>query len=78
MILAGKDGMSEPLTKRRELLRDQVLAKLDEPIRESTELEASRLDLIASVKASGPEGYRQRLPVAHSAAASSALSLRFR
>src|ERR1700674_1190557 len=29
MILAGKDVMNEPLTVRRELLREHVLAKLD-------------------------------------------------
>lgn len=56
MILAGKDMMNEPLTVRRELLRDHVLASLDEPIRESPELEASLVDLIASVKATGLEG----------------------
>ena len=56
MILAGRDVTNEPLTVRRELLRDQVLVNLDEPIRESPELEASIPDLIASVKASGLEG----------------------
>lgn len=38
------------------MLRDHVLANLDEPIRESPELAASIPDLIASVKASGLEG----------------------
>ena len=56
MILAGKDVMSEPLNVRRQLLRESVLAKLDEPIRESPELEASLPDLIQSVKANGLEG----------------------
>jgi DNA ligase D-like protein (predicted ligase) len=56
MILAGKDVMNEPLTVRRELLAERVLAKLGEPIRESPELEASLSDLIASVKAHGLEG----------------------
>ena len=56
MILAGRDVMNEPLTMRREFLRDHVLANLDEPIRESPELEASLPDLIASAKASGLEG----------------------
>ena len=41
MVLAGKDVMNEPLTVRRELLRDRVLTKLGEPIRESPGLEAS-------------------------------------
>jgi bifunctional non-homologous end joining protein LigD len=56
MILAGKDVMNEPLTARRELVRERVLAKLGEPIRESPELEASLPDLIRSVKAHGLEG----------------------
>jgi bifunctional non-homologous end joining protein LigD len=56
MILAGRDVMNEPLTKRRELLQRHVLAKLGEPIRESPELEASLPDLVRSVKAQGLEG----------------------
>jgi DNA ligase D-like protein (predicted ligase) len=56
MILAGRDVMNEPLTVRRQLLRDRVLGKLDEPIRESPQLEACLADLIHSVKASGLEG----------------------
>jgi bifunctional non-homologous end joining protein LigD len=56
MIVAGKDVMNEPLTVRRQLLRERVLAKLSEPVRESPELEASMSDLIASVKAHGLEG----------------------
>jgi len=56
MILAGEDVMNQPLTTRRELLREHVLARLDEPIRESPELEATLQDLIHSVKANGLEG----------------------
>ncbi len=56
MVLAGKDVMNEPLAVRRELLRDHVLTKLGEPIRESPELEASLPELIRSVKASALEG----------------------
>jgi DNA ligase D-like protein (predicted ligase) len=56
MILKGRDIMDQPLESRRELLRDRVLAPLDEPIRESPELEASLPDLIQSVKAQGLEG----------------------
>jgi bifunctional non-homologous end joining protein LigD len=56
MILAGQDVMGEPLTVRRELLQEGVLAKLGEPIRESPELDASLAELIASVKANGLEG----------------------
>jgi hypothetical protein len=35
MILAGKGVMSEPLSTRRGLMQEDVLAKLGEPIRES-------------------------------------------
>ncbi|MEO8597697.1 MAG: hypothetical protein ABI759_30535 [Candidatus Solibacter sp.] len=48
--------MSEPLSVRREMLRSRVLATLDEPIRESPELEATLPVLIRSVKANGLEG----------------------
>src|ERR1039458_4836372 len=56
MIIAGKDVMNKPLTARRALLQELMLAKLDEPIRESPELEASLPDLIRSVKAHGLGG----------------------
>src|ERR1700735_1390123 len=55
MMLAGKNVMAEPLTRRRVWLQ-KVLAKLDEPIRESPALEASLSDLVHSVKAQGLEG----------------------
>ena len=48
--------MSELLTGRRELLQGCVLTKLDEPIRESPELDASLPDLVSSVKAQRLEG----------------------
>jgi ATP-dependent DNA ligase len=56
MILAGKDVMNEPLSVRRQLLQEDVLATLGEPIRESPALDASLPDLISSVKAHGLEG----------------------
>jgi DNA ligase D-like protein (predicted ligase) len=56
MIVAGRDVMNDPLIARRNLLQEDVLARLGEPIRESPELEASLPDLIASVKAHGLEG----------------------
>lgn len=56
IILSGKDVMNEPLRVRRELLREHVLAKLDEPIHELPVLEAGPADLIHSVKARGLEG----------------------
>jgi bifunctional non-homologous end joining protein LigD len=54
--LRGKDVMNETLTKRRELLKEKVLPKLNEPVRYSPDLDASLQDLIASVKAQGLEG----------------------
>jgi DNA ligase D-like protein (predicted ligase) len=56
MILTGRDVMNEPLGVRRQLLQENVLAKLGEPIRESSELDASLPDLISSIKAYGLEG----------------------
>jgi ATP-dependent DNA ligase len=56
MIFAGKDVMNEPLTARRALLKERVLSKLDEPIRESPELEASLPELTRAVKAQSLEG----------------------
>lgn len=56
MILAGKDVMNEPLSVRRALLQEHLLATLDEPIRESPELNAGLPDLIRSVKTNGLEG----------------------
>jgi bifunctional non-homologous end joining protein LigD len=56
LIIAGQDVTTESLGRRRDLLRSRVLAKLDEPIRESPVLEASLADLIRSVKAQGLEG----------------------
>jgi DNA ligase D-like protein (predicted ligase) len=56
LVLGGKDVMGEPLVKRRELLENNVLRKLSEPIRHSPVLEASLEDLIRSVKAQGLEG----------------------
>jgi bifunctional non-homologous end joining protein LigD len=56
LVLAGRDVMGEPFTKRRELLETRVLPKLSEPIRYSPQLDASLKDLIQSVKAQGLEG----------------------
>jgi bifunctional non-homologous end joining protein LigD len=55
-VLKGKDVMGEPLTKRRELIEEQVLPELAEPIRYSPVLEGSLKDLVRSVKAQGLEG----------------------
>jgi ATP-dependent DNA ligase len=56
MIIEGKDVTNEPLTVRRGMLQTLVLSRLDEPIRESPELDASLPELIQSVKAHGLEG----------------------
>jgi ATP-dependent DNA ligase len=56
LILAGQDLMREPLLTRRELLERRILPNLSEPIRYSTQLEASLEVLIQSVKAQGLEG----------------------
>ena len=48
--------MSEPLSVRRELLRQRVLPELGEPIRHSPELNAALPHLIDSVRAQGLEG----------------------
>jgi DNA ligase D-like protein (predicted ligase) len=56
LMLRGRNLMDEPLMKRREALQKQVLTKLGEPIRFSSDLDASLPDLISSVKAEGLEG----------------------
>jgi bifunctional non-homologous end joining protein LigD len=56
MALAGKDVMSEPLEKRRTLLEQKVLPKLEEPCRYTGSLDATLSDLVTSVKAQGLEG----------------------
>jgi DNA ligase D-like protein (predicted ligase) len=56
LILAGRDVRSEPLSVRRELLEQHIIAILGEPIRESTELHASLADLVRAVKERRLEG----------------------
>ncbi len=56
LILAGRDVMGEPLTKRRELMERHIFPKLSEPIRYSPLLDARLSDLVHSVKAQGLEG----------------------
>lgn len=56
MVIGGKDVMKEPLERRQQILEENILPKLGEPIRYIDELEASLPDLIESVKASGLEG----------------------
>jgi bifunctional non-homologous end joining protein LigD len=56
MVLAGRDVTAVPLSVRRELLEQQVLPVLAEPVRYAGPLEASLSDLIHAVKAQGFEG----------------------
>jgi bifunctional non-homologous end joining protein LigD len=56
LVLKGRDVMGEPLVKRRELIEEQVLPTLADPIRYSPILDGSLKDLVHSVKAQGLEG----------------------
>lgn len=55
-VLAGQDLRSEPLDKRRDLLRRRVLPKVKDPIRQCPELNASLSEVIRAVRAQGLEG----------------------
>src|SRR5262249_52255530 len=50
LILKGRDLTGLPLIERRELLENEVLPKLAEPVRCSPVLEGSLKDLVRSVK----------------------------
>lgn len=56
LVLSGHDLRLEPLAKRRNLLRRQVLPKLKDPIRQCPELNAGLSELISAVRAQGLEG----------------------
>ena len=56
LVLAGRDVMREPLDARRTLCEEEILPRLDEPIRYSQELRAPLSDLIHAVKTQGFEG----------------------
>ena len=56
LVLAGVDLMSEPLARRSDLLRRQILPKLKDPVRECPELNASLSDVVNAVRAQGLEG----------------------
>jgi bifunctional non-homologous end joining protein LigD len=56
LLLGGWNIMAEPLSKRRDLLSRRVLPNLSEPIRESSQLNASLSDLVRAVKSHGFEG----------------------
>jgi ATP-dependent DNA ligase len=55
MVLAARDVMREPLEKRRELLEEKVLPKLEEPVRYASSLAAALRVLMQSVKEQGFE-----------------------
>jgi ATP dependent DNA ligase domain len=56
LVLAGKNVMTEELSTRRQILQSQVLPKLNEPVRESPQLNASLPDLVKAVRTHGFEG----------------------
>lgn len=56
LIFAGRDAMAQALQSRRELLRQKILSKLDEPIRESPVLTGRIADLVRSVREQHLEG----------------------
>lgn len=55
-VLSGHHLRSEPLAKRRDLLRRHVLPKVKDPNRQCTELNASLSEVIRAVQAQGLEG----------------------
>jgi bifunctional non-homologous end joining protein LigD len=56
LIVEGRDVMREPLDVRRTLLEEEILPRLDEPVRYSQPLRADLSTLIEAVKAQGLEG----------------------
>ncbi len=56
LILDGKDLTREPLTVRKKLLEEEVLSKLEGPIRRSPVLPGKLSDLVQSVRAQNLEG----------------------
>ncbi len=56
LVLKGKDVMSEPLIKRRELIEEYAMPSLADPIRYSPVLDGTLKQLVESVKAQGLEG----------------------
>jgi bifunctional non-homologous end joining protein LigD len=56
LVLAGKNVTQEPLEQRRALLKEKVLPKLSDPVREAPALDGSLKHIIKSVKHYGFEG----------------------
>jgi len=63
LILNGKDLRGETLANRRANLT-KLIGKLKEPVRESSVLDASLADILASVKAQGLEAWWQNVGTA--------------
>ena len=70
LLVSGRNVMSEPLVRRKEILRHEVLAQLGEPIRESPVLDASLRDLMTAVRAQGLEGWSRSVWKVHTNLAS--------
>lgn len=56
LVVSGQYVMSEPLAKRRDLLRKHILPTLKDPIRECLQLNAALPDVINAVRVQGLEG----------------------
>ena len=56
LVVSGQYVMSEPLAKRRDLLRKHILPTLKDPIRECLQLNAALADVINAVRVQGLEG----------------------
>lgn len=56
LVVSGQYVMSEPLAKRRDLLRIHILPTLKDPIRECLQLNAALPDVINAVRVQGLEG----------------------
>jgi bifunctional non-homologous end joining protein LigD len=56
LMLEGRNVMGAPLTVRRVLLENEVLPRLSDPIKYSSELHARLTDLIPAAKEQGVEG----------------------
>ena len=56
LMVAGRDLMSKPLALRRTILREKILPRLKDPVRECPQLDASLSDVIAAVREQGLEG----------------------
>jgi DNA ligase D-like protein (predicted ligase) len=56
LVVSGRDVTAERLVKRRDLLRSRILPKLEHPVHECAQFNASLSDVIDAVRAQGLEG----------------------